>query len=103
MGMNQVENLFLANAISALEKQLIELGEWSEVGTLYLGGNYTFMLTPEQKLTISQTKTNPIIAREDISPVDCYNFYKPMSIAVAVQEYLDRQQNPTKYTMPFFK
>lgn len=99
MAFNQVESMFLAFAISDLEKQLKEIGEIPEDYNLYLGGKYKFVLLGNCKLSILDQKGKP---RKDITPANCYNFYRSMCIADAVQEYLDRQKNPQKYLTPFF-
>jgi len=98
MSFNQVETIFVTEAISQLEQQLIELGEWKKPGTLYLGRGVSFVTLPSGKLTILEDGK----PRVDIVPVDCHNFYKPMCIADAVSEYLDRQKNPENYQTPFF-
>lgn len=103
MSFNQFENIFLEEAIRKLEVQLTEKGEWGPGnGRLYLGGPYTFMLV-DNHLTIADKSIIPDAPRKDITPVDCYNFYRPMCLAVAVAEYIDRQRNPGNYEgMPSF-
>jgi hypothetical protein len=98
MSFNQVETLFLKEAIGKLEQQLIELGEWKKQGTLYLGMGVSFVVLSSGQLSI----LNGNEPRTDIVPVDCHNFYKAMCIAEAVSEYLDRQKNPENYQTPFF-